>query len=83
MKFPGVVITILHEELFMENLLLNWVLRLLIVKNKRIRVTDTMAGLVLFRRNPSEFLRRYITALANRPNARVLMKLGSIFTGLR
>ena len=35
--------------------------RLLTVENKRNRVVDSMAGLALFRRNPDEFLRRYIT----------------------
>ena len=34
---------------------------LLLVENKRNRVIDSKAGLALFRRNPDEFLRRYIT----------------------
>ena len=45
----------------MKKLSARWVPRLLIVENKCNRVTDSMAGLALFRRNPSEFLRRYIT----------------------
>ena len=57
----GTVITILHEKLSMKKLSATWVPRLLTVENKRNRVTDSMTGLALFRRNPSEFLRRYIT----------------------
>ena len=38
-----------------------WVTRLLAVENKCNRVTDSMDDLALFRRGPSEFLRRYIT----------------------
>ena len=34
---------------------------LLTAKNKRNRVTDSMDGFALFRRNPSEFPRWYIT----------------------
>ena len=60
-KSYGTVITILHEKLSMKNLSARWVLPLLTVENKRNRVTDSMAGLALFRRNLSEFLRRYIT----------------------
>ena len=52
----GTVITIFHEKLSMKKLSARWVPRLLIVENKRNRVTDSMAGLVLFRRNFSEFL---------------------------
>ena len=57
----GKVITILHEKLSMKNLSARWVPRLLIVENKRNCLADSMVGLALFRRNPSEFLRQYIT----------------------
>ena len=57
----GTVIKILHEKLSMKELSARWVPRLLTFEDKRNRVTDLMAGLALFRRNPSEFLRRYIT----------------------
>ena len=45
----------------MKKLSSRWVPRLLSVENKSNRVGDSMAGLTLFRRKSSEFLRRYIT----------------------
>ena len=57
----GTVSIILLENLLMKKLSARWIPRLLTVENKRNSVTDSMAGLALFRRNPIEFLRRYIT----------------------
>ena len=57
----GTLIEILQEKLSMEKLSARWVPRLLTVENKSTRVIGLMAGLALSRRNPSEFLRRYIT----------------------
>ena len=55
------VIKILREKLSMKKLSTRWVPFLLTAENKRNHVTDSMAGLALFRHNPSEFLSRYIT----------------------
>ena len=57
----GTVITISHEKLPIKKFLTRWVPLLLFVENKRNRVTNSMAGLALFHRNPSKFRRRYIT----------------------
>ena len=57
----GMVIQILNEKLSMKKLSARWLSRLLTVENERNRVIDLMASLALFRRNPSKFLRRYIT----------------------
>ena len=58
----GTVITILHEKVSMKKLSARWKLHLFTVNNNKCyRVTDSMTGLALFRRNPSEFLHRYIT----------------------
>ena len=57
----GTVISILHEKLGMKNISARWVPRLLLEKNKRNHVVDSEAILALVRRNPNEFLRRYIT----------------------
>jgi len=53
--------SILHEKLDVKKISARWVLRLLSVENKHNRVVDSEAVLALFRRNPDEFLRRYIT----------------------
>ena len=53
--------TIFNEKLSMKKPSARWVPHLLTVKNKPNRVTNSMANLALFRRNCSEFLRRYIT----------------------
>ncbi|CAK9806326.1 hypothetical protein ANTPLA_LOCUS4839 [Anthophora plagiata] len=45
----------------LKNISARWVPRLLSEENKRNRVIDSEAGLALFRCNPDEFLRRYIT----------------------
>ena len=46
----GTVITILRKTLSMKKLSARWVPRLLTVENNHNRVTDSMAGLTLFRR---------------------------------
>ncbi|XP_067131309.1 histone-lysine N-methyltransferase SETMAR-like [Centruroides vittatus] len=57
----GTVFSILHKKLGVKKISARWVPRLLSVENKRNRVVDSEAVLALFRRNPDEFLRRYIT----------------------
>ena len=56
----GTVVTILHEKFSMKKLAARWVLRSLTVVNKPNRVTDSTAGLALFRRNLTGFLHGYI-----------------------
>ena len=58
----GTVFSILHEKLGVKKISARWVLRLLSEQNKRSRVVDFEAIVALFRCNPNEFLRRYITA---------------------
>ena len=55
------VITICYQKLSIKKLSAKSVPRLLTVANKHNRLTDSMAGLALFRRNASEFLHCYIT----------------------
>ena len=57
----GTVFSILHEELCVKKMSTIWILRILSEKNKRNRVVDSEAILTLFRHNPDNFLRRYIT----------------------
>ena len=57
----GTIFSILHEKLGLKKISARWVPRLLTADNKRIRVLNCKTGLDLFRRNPEEFLRRYIT----------------------
>jgi len=52
---------ILHEILDMRKLSARWVPRLLTPDNKRNRVTTSEQSLTLFKRNPKEFLRRFVT----------------------
>ena len=52
---------ILHKILGMRKLLARWVPRLLTPDNKRIRETISEQCLTLFKRNPKEFLRRFVT----------------------
>ena len=52
---------ILHEHLGMEKLCARWVPRLLTVDQKLTRKTVSIENLALYKRNPSEFLRRFIT----------------------
>jgi predicted DNA-binding transcriptional regulator len=52
---------ILHEILGMRKLSVRWVPRLLTPDNKRNRETTSEECLRLFKRNPKEFLRRFVT----------------------
>lgn len=52
---------ILHEHLGMRKLSDRWVPRVLTVDHKRDRVTTSKHCLELFQRNPTEFMRRYVT----------------------
>jgi len=52
---------ILHEILGMRKLSARWVPRLLTPDNKRNRETTSEQCLTLFKRNPKEFLRRFVT----------------------
>jgi len=52
---------ILHEKLGMRKLSAKWVPRLLTVKQKRNRMTTSEHCLDMFKHNPKEFLRRFIT----------------------
>ena len=55
------VFSILHEKLGVKKISARWVPRLLSKENKRNCVVDSEAILAPLRRNPDEFLRRYIT----------------------
>lgn len=57
----GSVFNIIHDILGMKKLCARWVPRLLTVDQKRIRVTTSQQNLAMFTRNPTEFLRRFIT----------------------
>lgn len=57
----GSVFSILHEHLSMRKLCSKWVPRLLTVDQKQQRVDDSAHCLELFKRNPTDFLRRYVT----------------------
>ncbi|XP_039309549.1 protein GVQW3-like [Solenopsis invicta] len=52
---------ILHEILGIRKLSARWVSRLLTPDNKRNRETTSEQCLTLFKRNPKEFLRRFVT----------------------
>jgi histone-lysine N-methyltransferase SETMAR len=52
---------ILHEKLGMKKLSARWVPRLLTVEQKRNRMTTSEHCLAMFKRNPKEFLRRFVT----------------------
>lgn len=52
---------ILHNHLNMEKLCARWVPRLLTLDQKLLRKTISTDNLALYRRNPNEFLRRFIT----------------------
>ncbi|XP_039302537.1 uncharacterized protein LOC120357081 [Solenopsis invicta] len=52
---------ILHEILGMKKLSARWVPHLLTPDNKRNRETTSEQCLTLFKRNPKEFLRRFVT----------------------
>jgi len=55
------VLNNLHQQLEMKKLSARWVLRLLIVDQKRIRMDICKKVLCQFQRNPTDFLRRFIT----------------------
>ena len=55
------VLSVLHEKFGVEKISARWVPYFLSEENKRNRVGDSEAILVLFSRNLDEFLRRYIT----------------------
>ena len=57
----GTVIIILDEKLALKKLSARWVPHLLTVEDKSNRVTYSMTGLALFRRNLRELWRRLIT----------------------
>jgi len=52
---------ILHEHLHMKKLSARWMPRLLTVDQKRIRMNISQECLDMFKRNSTEFLRRFIT----------------------
>ena len=52
---------ILREKLGMRKLSTRWESRLLVVEQKRNRRTTSKHGLDMFKRNPKEFLRRFVT----------------------
>lgn len=52
---------ILHEHLHMKKVSARWVPRLLTMDQKVQRMNISMSSLEIYNRNPSEFLRRYIT----------------------
>ena len=60
--WQGTVFSVSHEKLGVKKILARWVPRSLSEVNKHNRVVDFEDILVLFRRNPDEFLCRYITA---------------------
>ena len=55
------VYNIIHEELHMKKLSARWVPRLLTNVQKMNRMTISKQCLAMFQRNPTEFLRRFIT----------------------
>jgi len=52
---------VLHETLGMKKLSARWVPRLLTVEQKRNRMTTSKHCLDMFKCNPKEFLRRFVT----------------------
>ena len=70
-KVPGVaeivsisnerVVNILRKRFSMRKLCTIWILRLLTIDQKRIRVTTSEQNLAYFNRNSKEFLRRFVT----------------------
>lgn len=57
----GSVFNILHEQLKARKLCARWVPRFLTIDQKRIRLNTSEQNLAYFKRNPKEFLRRFIT----------------------
>ena len=52
---------ILHEKLHVKKLCTRWVPRLLTFDQKRMRKDISMQCLVIFKRNPQDFWRRFVT----------------------
>ncbi|KAL7724469.1 hypothetical protein ACLKA6_004013, partial [Drosophila palustris] len=57
----GSAVSILHDHLHMKKLNVKWVSHFLDIEQREKRVADSKSCLDMFNRNPSEFLRRYIT----------------------
>ncbi|KAL7726269.1 hypothetical protein ACLKA6_008449 [Drosophila palustris] len=57
----GSAVSILHDHLDMKKLNVKWVPHFLDIEQREKRVADSKSCLDMFNRNPSEFLRRYIT----------------------
>ncbi|KAL7723350.1 hypothetical protein ACLKA6_009064 [Drosophila palustris] len=57
----GAAVSILHDHLHMKKLNVKWVPHFLDIEQREKRVADSKSCLDMFYRNPSEFLRRYIT----------------------
>ncbi|KAM8704751.1 hypothetical protein ACLKA7_009240 [Drosophila subpalustris] len=57
----GSAVSILHDHLHMKKLNVKWVPHFLDIEQREKRVADSKFCLDMFNRNPSEFLRRYIT----------------------
>ncbi|KAM8719028.1 hypothetical protein ACLKA7_011692 [Drosophila subpalustris] len=57
----GSAVSILHDYLHMKKLKVKWVPHFLDIEQSEKRVADSKSCLDTFNRNPSEFLRRYIT----------------------
>ncbi|KAL7731797.1 hypothetical protein ACLKA6_016730 [Drosophila palustris] len=57
----GSAVSILHDHLHMKKLNVKWVPHFLDIEQREKRVADSKSCLDMFNRNPSEFLRRYIT----------------------
>ncbi|KAM8718869.1 hypothetical protein ACLKA7_001561 [Drosophila subpalustris] len=57
----GSAVSILHDHLHMKKLNVKWVPHFLDIEQREKRVADSKSCLDMFNRNPSEYLRRYIT----------------------
>ncbi|KAM8716277.1 hypothetical protein ACLKA7_003201 [Drosophila subpalustris] len=57
----GSAVSILHDHLHMKKLNVKWVPHFLDIEQREKLVADSKSCLDMFNRNPSEFLRRYIT----------------------
>ncbi|KAM8718588.1 hypothetical protein ACLKA7_001317 [Drosophila subpalustris] len=57
----GSAVSILHDHLHMKKLNVKWVPHFLDIEQRKKRVADSKSCLDMLNRNPSEFLRRYIT----------------------
>lgn len=52
---------ILHEHLSMRKLFSRWVPRFLTIDQKQHRINDSESNLLLFKHDPKDFVRRYVT----------------------